>query len=163
MASFFDPGSSAWRYIVRMGLTSLVPSSVLALLLFGLGILREEQGPQFALPQSPRAGLLLFFRFVVDSPIVETLLMSPILGVLSRAVQKPALLAALSAAVWMVVHSLAAPAWGLIIAWPFYVFSRAYLAWRPYGWRKAIGVTACIHAFHNFLPGLAVLLVGFAA
>ncbi len=101
---------------------------------------------------------MLFFGVVVLSPVLETMLMSPILWAVSHLAQKPVVLAMLSACVWALLHSLAAPAWGLIVAWPFYVFSRAYLAWRPYGWWKAVGVTASIHAFQNLLPGLALAL-----
>jgi hypothetical protein len=138
-----------------MGLTSLLPSLTLALLVFGIAAVfsdpSEEDRPQFR-----GTATTLFFSIVVFSPVVETLLMMPVLWALSHAAQKPMLLAILSAAVWAALHSLLAPAWGLVIAWPFYVFSRAYLAWRPYGWWKAVGVTACIHAFQNLFGVLAM-------
>jgi hypothetical protein len=152
--SYFDPGSSVWWYIVRMGLTSLLPSLAFSAVVFGVLGAWSDAPDEFG-PEFEGTGLLVFFGLVVVSPVLETMLMSPILWALSYITRKPVLLALLSAGVWGAVHSLAAPAWGLVIAWPFYVFSRAYLAWRPYGWWKAVGVTASIHAFQNLLPGLA--------
>jgi hypothetical protein len=165
MASYFDPGRSVWWYVVRMGLTSLLPSLALGALviwiLHGVSDTPHKYEAQFSEPESQADRLFLFFLFVVFSPVVETLLMSPILWTLSHIVLKPVPLAILSAIVWGVLHSLLAPVWGLIIAWPFYVFSREYLAWRPYGWWKTVGVVACMHAFHNLLPGLAIALLSF--
>jgi hypothetical protein len=132
---------------------------MLSVLVFGILGLFSDTAEKLDRRFQGVAGPLLFFGMVVSAPVVETLMMSPILWVLSRIVAKPVPLAALSAAVWAGLHSLAAPAWGLIVAWPFYVFSRAYLAWRPYGWWKAVGVTACIHAFQNFTACVIALLL----
>jgi hypothetical protein len=94
---------------------------------------------------------------VVFSPAVETLMMPPILWALAFITTRPMQLAILSALVWAGLHSSMALAWGLVIAWPFYVFSRAYLAMRPYGRLKAIAVTACVHSLQNTLPAVAIL------
>lgn len=161
-ASFFNPGPSVWRYVVRMGLISLVPSLLIGVVIFV--ILSEftdsplEYGPQYD-EGSPLSGLALFFSVVVIGPAIETLLMSAVLWGLSFITRKVVHLAVLSAVVWAMLHSLMAPIWGLVIAWPFYVFSRAYLAWRPYGWWKSVGITSCIHMFQNLLPGL-ILSIG---
>lgn len=72
--------------------------------------------------------------------------------------RRPLRLAFYSAVIWAVLHSLAAPAWGLGVIWPFFVFNCAYLAWRPRAWWRAIWVTMCIHAFQNFFPALLLML-----
>ena len=70
--------------------------------------------------------------------------------------RKKYILALLNALFWAILHSLMAPAWGLGVLWPFFIFSCAYLAWRQKSWWRAVWVVACIHAFQNALPGLAV-------
>jgi len=80
--------------------------------------------------------------------------MSPILWGLSFITKRKALLALMSALLWAGAHSLAAAAWGLVVIWPFFIFSCSYLTWREKSWRHAIFVTFCVHAFQNFLPGI---------
>ena len=63
---------------------------------------------------------------------------------------------AVSAAGWGIAHSLQAPAWGLVIWWPFLIFSTLYLAWRPRGVAIALAVAATAHGLHNLLPALTV-------
>ena len=62
-----------------------------------------------------------------------------------------------AALIWAVLHSLAWLPWGVIVAWSFYVMSRAYLAWRPHGFGSALVVVASIHAAHNLIPALVML------
>ena len=57
---------------------------------------------------------------------------------------------------WAGLHSLASPGWGLVVCWPFFVFSCAYLSWRPRSWLHGVWVASCIHALQNLLPGLAI-------
>jgi hypothetical protein len=148
--------------VVRTGLLSLIPSVLVAAAVVGiLSVLPEvpaEPEPKLG-TDSGIAGVVLFFLLVVVGPVAETLVMSAILWCLSWITTRPVPLAVLSATLWAVLHSLVALPWGLVIAWPFYVFSRAYLAWRPLGWWQAFGVAASVHGFQNFLPGLAVMIV----
>lgn len=46
---------------------------------------------------------------------------------------------------------------GLVVFWPFFVFSCSYLAWREKSWWHAVWVTFCIHAFQNVLPTIAIV------
>ena len=156
--SSFEPSHPIWWYVVRMGLLSLVPSLLVAVAVVGIwsafsGL--PKPGPDFADSDTP--AVVFFFLLVVITPVVETLLMSAVLWCLSWITTRPAPLAVLSAIVWAMLHSSAALPWGLIVAWPFYVFSRAYLAWRPLGWWKAVAVAASIHGFQNVLPALAAM------
>jgi hypothetical protein len=83
--------------------------------------------------------------------------MGLVLRILSLITKRSIRLAAMSAFVWACLHSIAAPAWGLGVIWPFFVFSCSYLAWRQRAWWRAVLVTSCVHAFQNLLP--AIMLV----
>lgn len=146
---FFRTDVPAWKYVIRMTIVSLVPTFLLSVVLAAAGILTEENTPVF---EGPPAVLLI--GIVVVSPVVETLLMAGFIWFLRFFIRRPVRLAIASCAIWALLHSLMAPLWGLVIAWPFFVFSCAYLAWRDVSWGKAILVAAGIHALHNTLPAL---------
>ena len=112
--------------------------------------------PGLARPDFPAGGALLVFLLVVFSPLVETLVMAAALEVLRLALPPSAALLA-SALGWGIAHSLAAPAWGLVIWWPFLVFSTLYLTWRGSGRARAVAIVFATHALQN-LP-VALLLV----
>jgi hypothetical protein len=148
----FDNQISMWKYILRTGLISLVPSLIIALILGLTGVITEDTGPEF---QGPALGLLI--GLVVISPPLETLLMGGGIWILSFITKRQVRLAVMSAFVWAGVHSLIAPAWGLGVIWPFFVFSCSYLSWRRRSLWRAILVTSCVHAFQNILPSIAVI------
>jgi hypothetical protein len=141
-----------WKYVLRTGLISLVPSLIIVMILGLTGVVTEETGPEF---KGPALGLLI--GMVLISPPLETLLMGGGLWILSFITKRPVRLAVISAFIWAGVHSLFAPAWGLGVIWPFFVFSCSYLGWRRRSWRRAILVTSCVHAFQNILPAIAVI------
>jgi membrane protease YdiL (CAAX protease family) len=98
----------------------------------------------------------MFFLLVVFAPIVETLIMGAVLLLLERLFGfLPALL--LSAIAWGLAHSLQAPAWGLVIWWPFLIFSLTFLVWRRRSLLLAFAMPAAVHGLQNLVP--AVLLV----
>ncbi len=72
--------------------------------------------------QGPVAILLLF----AFAPFVETLIMAAVLSLLASFLS-PTLAVFLSPALWGIAHSLQAAAWGLVIWWPFVIFSTLYL------------------------------------
>lgn len=148
----FSNRISMHRYILCAGLMSLIPSLIIAAVLATLGVLNEETGPDFTGP-----AVLLLLAVIVVGPAIETLLMGPVLWVLSHITKRQIWLAVTSALVWAGLHSLAAPPWGLVVFWSFFVFSCSYIAWRQRAWWRAIWVTACIHAFQNFLPALVMV------
>lgn len=152
LSMLFDNSTSMRRYVLRTGLISLVPSLIIVIALAQSGIMNEDTGPEFK--GSP---IELLIGIVIIGPPMETLLMGPVLWVLSRITKRQVRLAALSALVWAGLHSLSAPAWGLGVFWPFFVFSCSYLAWRRRAWWRAILVTSCVHAFQNTLPAIAVI------
>ena len=89
------------------------------------------------------------------APFVETLIMAAVLSLLLRVVPPTAAVLA-SAVLWGIAHSLQAPVWGLVIWWPFLIFSTLYVVWRQRGTWTAIGVAATTHALQNLAPALVV-------
>jgi len=148
---FFNIDKTMRRYILQMGIISLVPSLIIVILLSATGIMSDRNVPDFK--GSP---LLIYVSMVLISPIIETLIMSFTIWCLAFITRKKYILALLNALFWAILHSLMAPAWGLGVLWPFFIFSCAYLAWRQKSWWRAVWVVICIHAFQNVLPGLAV-------
>jgi hypothetical protein len=148
----FDNQISIWKYILRTGLISLIPSLIFVMILGLTGIINDQSGPKFE-----GSVIELFVLMVIVGPPIETLLMAGGLWILSFITKRQIRLAVFSALVWAVVHSLVAPAWGLGIIWPFFVFSCSYLAWRKRSWWHAILVTSCVHAFQNFLPAIMTI------
>lgn len=134
-----------------MAVVSFVPTMILSLVLAFSGVLTGGNAPEFEGPPA----VVLFVGIFLVSPLLETLLMAAILRLLMWATNEPVQLALASAVVWAILHSLMTPIWGLVVAWPFFVFSLAYLAWRRISWTKAILVAAGIHALHNLLPAIA--------
>lgn len=142
------------KYIFIMALVGLVPSVLMSILVTASGLFGQV-GPEID-PNMPVPAIV--FSFLILSPIFETLLMSLLFLILSLFIKSKPKLAIASAILWALLHSLASPPWGLIIIWPFYVFSCAYLTWRSQSWFKAFWVTACIHFLQNLLPSIAVIL-----
>jgi len=152
LSLLFDNQISMWKYVLRTGLISLLPSLIIAMILGLTGLITEETGPEF---KGSPIGLLI--GLVVISPPLETLLMGGVLWILSFITKRPVRLAVMSAFIWAGLHSLIAPVWGLGVIWPFFVFSCSYLNWRRRSWWRAILVTSCVHAFQNILPAIAVI------
>jgi len=152
LSLLFDDQISMWKYILRTGLISLVPSLIIVMILGLTGIITEETSPEFE-----GSAIGLFIWLVIIGPPLETLLMGGGLWILSFITKRPVRLAIISAFVWAGLHSLMAPAWGLGVIWPFFVFSCSYLSWRRCSWWRAILVTSCVHAFQNTLPAIALI------
>ncbi len=150
-----DDPTSMTKYIFVMALIGLIPSLALAFLVSGLGF--DEVGPDIKNIDAHTPVFIIFLSFAIISPIIETLLMSFIFFILSFFTKSKLTLTIVSTIIWAILHSLLSPAWGLIIGWPFFVFSCAYLTWRTKSWGKAIWVTACIHMLQNLLPSIAIL------
>ena len=152
LSLLFDDRISAYKYVLRTGLISLIPSLIISFILGLSGIMNEETAPEFR-----GSAVFLFIGMVIISPPIETLLMGPILKLLSFITKHKLRLAILSALVWAILHSLLAPAWGLGVVWPFFVFSCSYLNFRRRSWFRAVLVTSGVHAFQNILPALLVI------
>ncbi|WP_188055673.1 type II CAAX prenyl endopeptidase Rce1 family protein [Sphingosinithalassobacter sp. CS137] len=155
-AFLFSARMPAAVYVLLAALLAIVGHMVLGA---GVALLLPIQaGPEIAMPVGTAERLALFFTLVVFAPVVETLLMSVPLLVLTR-FTAPGVAAVASAIGWGVVHSLQAPGWGLVIWWGFLIFSIAFLHWRSRsGYWTGIAVAAAIHALNNAMPSLALLV-----
>ena len=137
------------RAIIVGWLFAFPPSIALAYLTQWL--IPEVARPSFEVDGPTAIGMLVVF-----APMVETLIMAAVLEVLLRLVPRAAAIA-ISAIGWGVAHSLAAPAWGLVIWWPFLIFSMLYVTWRQRSVFAAIVVVTCVHALQNLGPALLLL------
>lgn len=120
-----------------------------------LSTLSQNLFPSLATPDFPMKGATALFLLVIFAPLGETLIMAGVLTLLLKLVRPvPAIL--LSSAGWGIAHSLEAPAWGLVIWWPFLIFSTLFVAWRPRGLWIAVGLVASVHALQNLIPATLV-------
>lgn len=140
----------AWLAVAIGWLLSILGSLALA----GLAKLLA---PELPTPAFPMKGPIALFLLVVFSPLLETLIMAGFLSLFLRFLP-PAGAILLSAAGWGVAHSLEALGWGLVIWWPFLIFSTLFVVWRQRGFWVGVGVAAATHALQNLGPGLAVAL-----
>lgn len=120
-----------------------------------LSWLASFAAPALAKPEFPMRGPLAFALLVGFAPLVETLIMAAVLALLARFMPPTAAVLA-SALLWGIAHSLQAAVWGLVIWWPFLVFSTLYLVWRQRGTAAGIAVAATTHALQNLGPGLVI-------
>jgi hypothetical protein len=152
LSRLFDINTPIPKYVLLAGLISLIPSLVISITLNLLGIMNEETLPEFEGPV-----VLVAISFILIGPPIETFIMVSILKVLSFITKRTIRLAIMSAIVWAFMHSLAAWAWGLVVVWPFFVFSCSYLSWRKKSFWHAILITSGVHAFQNVLPAIAII------
>lgn len=106
-------------------------------------------------PTFPSFGGTFLFMVVIFAPFLETAIMAGVIEVLRRFLS-PWATVAVSAAGWGAAHSAMAPAWGLVIWWPFTIFSLAYLVWRERAWWQGYLVAATIHALQNAVPAVSM-------
>ncbi|MBT6145495.1 MAG: hypothetical protein HOH74_08705 [Gemmatimonadetes bacterium] len=149
------------HYALRAWPVAMVPTLAIATT---ASIIAQLAGADYLFDESQWGDLfemssgMLLLQIVVVAPVLETLLMAPILALLVRILPRRRYAVILSAALWAVLHSLSAPIWGVCIFWTFIVFSTAFLVWREVSLWHALGVTAAIHALNNGLAGLGIAL-----
>lgn len=129
-------------------LTAFVPAML-------IGAALALVAPEARTPEFPFRGPLAMFMLVMFAPVLETLVMGSVLLILLKFVSKPAAIVA-SAVGWGIVHSLEVPIWGLVIWWPFLVFSTVFVVWRERSLFAAFALAATVHGLNNFLPALPV-------
>ncbi len=111
--------------------------------------------PTLAKPEFPMRGPVAFLLLILFAPLVETLIMAGVLSLLARFLT-PTHAVLASALLWGIAHSLQAAVWGLVIWWPFLIFSTLYMVWRERSVWAALGVVTTTHALQNLLPALAI-------
>jgi hypothetical protein len=86
---------------------------------------------------------------VAFAPLAETALMIPVIKLFARAFKTDTHSAAATAILAGVPHGLVLGNAGYVTAWPFFVFTRCFLTWRPSSLKLAYGYTAAVHALYN--------------
>jgi hypothetical protein len=120
-----------------------------------LAVISKAIAPALPVPTFPIKGPLALFMLVVFAPLLETLIMAGFLSLFLRFLP-PVGAILLSAAGWGVAHSLEALGWGLVIWWPFLIFSTLFVVWRQRGFWVGVGIAAATHSLQNLGPALAV-------
>ena len=100
-----------------------------------------------------------FFGIVVFAPVAETFLLSGLLVLLSKLKKPIPVIAVISALIWGGFHALHASFWFFGTVFPFFVFSYAYLTWRPRSYWHGFAAAALPHAMQNLFVFLLVWLV----
>ena len=118
----------------------------LSIALAGVVSLLIPDAPQ---PHFDMSGAMALFLLVVFAPVAETLIMGGALLILLRFFS-PAIAVLLSSLGWGIAHSMGAPTWGLVIWWPFLIFSTLFVTWRSRGLLAAFAMPAIAHGLHNF-------------
>jgi membrane protease YdiL (CAAX protease family) len=140
-------------YILKGYLLALLPSLALSML---AGLVAS---PTAEIPDIPVQGSTSLLLLIVVGPLLETLILLPmVLGFRRLFGPGPAVL--LCALLWAVGHSLAAAIWGLVVWWPFLLFSIAILTWRDRGLLQTVAVVTTIHGLQNATAGLLLLVQG---
>ena len=138
----------AWLAILVGFLLTFAGSIVLA-------YLTRNIAPQLAEPEFPMKGGIAMFMLVVFAPVLETLIMGGFLLLFLR-FMKPQHAVLLSSLAWGAAHSAQALGWGLVIWWPFLIFSTQFVVWRQRGFWAGIAVAAATHACQNVIPAIGV-------
>ena len=129
-------------------LAALIPSLLLSFLV-------QYLAPAADQPAFPFSGAQLVFALVVFAPVVETLIMGTVLLLLLRFVG-PTTAVVLSALGWAIAHSTQAAIWGLVIWWPFLIFSTLFVTWQSRSLLAAFAIPTAVHALQNLGPALLI-------
>lgn len=100
-------------------------------------------------------GLLTVFALAVATPLVETLILAATCSILLRFV-RPELAILISSFGWAIAHSYQAPVWGLVIFWPFVIFSTLYVVWKQRSLGLGILMPFAAHFLHNLYPSISI-------
>jgi hypothetical protein len=139
----------AWLAILTAWVLSIAGSLALATISQAIA----PHQPKLDIPNLPPWTLL--FSFVVFAPVVETLIMAGFISLFLR-FMRPSHAIILSSIGWGIAHSAQVAGWGLVIWWPFLIFSTLFVVWRQIGWWVAVGVVTVTHMLQNLGPGLMI-------
>ncbi len=100
-------------------------------------------------------GLITVVALAVVSPFVETLILAGTTSLLLRWVE-PKFAVLLSSLGWALAHSYQAPIWGLVIWWPFIIFTTLYVVWKKRSLAWGIFMPFAAHFLQNLLTSIAI-------
>jgi hypothetical protein len=141
------------RYIFVAWVMATVPALMVAFVLDCIG----ARSPHSAI-NSELERWLFYITAILLAPVIETLMMIPVFGVLRFFTQRMGWLCFWSATAWAAYHGVFSWTWGLTVFWIFFVLSFAFLTWEPRGKKWAFLVTALIHSLNNSVAILSMVL-----
>jgi hypothetical protein len=100
-------------------------------------------------------GYFTIFALAVATPLIETLILAATCSILLRFVSPEAAILTSSLG-WAIAHSYKAPLWGLVIFWPFIIFSTLYIVWKQRSLTLGISMPFAAHFLHNLYPSISI-------
>lgn len=137
---------------------ALIPSLVFfSVARIGFGLAGVDLSAISPPDRDPSWGFLL--SSVLVAPVVETALLSLVIGLIHLITTNHVVVAGTSAFLWGTLHGTRGLLWFFGTAWSFFVFSSAYLVWKQHSYRAGFVAAALPHALVNFtaVVGLWVL------
>lgn len=155
----FSPSVPLGRYCLIAFPLILIPSATISLMARQIF---QWAGVNVDLISAPERQVSLseFLGSVLFAPVVETLLLSLTIAVLSSLTSRTFFVAMASGIVWGCVHGAFGFLWFFGTAWSFFVFSCAYLHWRKQSYGQGFLSAAIPHAMLNLAAMLALAIVG---
>lgn len=141
----------AWLVLPICLVLTLAGAGAIAYLL--AAVLPEQVQPDFS--KFFGKGFLTVFALAVATPLVETLILAASCSILLRLV-RPELAILATSLGWAVAHSYQAPIWGLVIFWPFVIFSTLYVVWKQRSLMLGILMPFAAHFLHNLYPSIMI-------
>ena len=102
--------------------------------------------------------LEMFSSVVFIAPVAETLLFAILFYIARLFVKSDDVASCISALLLAGLHSLAEPAWGLIVLWPTYLFSLLFVTRKNEGVRYALFAMGLCHAIYNTPVAIGLIL-----
>lgn len=146
----FDTEQPKTVYVLKAWLLCLLPSMALGAIVTGLA-------PGAPTPEFGGTGIAVYLMVALFAPVVETFILVPPLLLMRRFLGDTAAVVG-SALLWGLLHSSAVPIWGLIIWWPFLIFSTIILAWRCQSLATGMVLVIAVHALQNGVAGIGLLV-----
>ena len=147
-----------WLAIILGYLMSIAGSLAIAAAISLLAA--EARGPDFGWLSG--SGFTAVLILSIITPLFETLILAGITSILLRFV-RPTYAILLSSFGWAIAHSLQAPIWGLVIWWPFLIFTTLYVVWKQRSLAWGIFIPYAVHLLQNLLPAIAIGYPGLKA
>ena len=141
----------AWLVLPICWLLSIAGAAAVASILSLLLPKLEEPDFSFFVGK----GWFTVLAIAVATPLVETLILAGTSSVLLRFV-RPEYAIILSSLGWGIAHSYQAPIWGLVIFWPFIIFTTLYVVWKQKSVMAGILMAWAAHFLHNVLSSVAI-------
>ena len=101
------------------------------------------------------SGFTAIFVLAIATPLLETLILAATTSILLRFV-RPGHAILLSSFGWALAHSLQAPIWGLVIFWPFIIFTTLYVVWKRRSLAWGLFMPYIVHLLQNLIPAIGI-------